>query len=183
MFVSIQGVTAASKSAAMPRIGRLGFRGYCTVRSDADFMRLALEQARAALAADEVPVGAVVVANGEVISRAHNSSIAMNDPSAHAEMLALRRAARSLGNYRLNDAVVYATLEPCAMCFGAMVHARIGRLVFGAMDPKSGVLGGGVDLRDAAIFNHRPRISPGVLEDECADCLRVFFDEKRAPRR
>ncbi len=153
------------------------------MRSDADFMRLALEQARVGLAAGEVPVGAVVAVNGKVVARAHNRPIAMNDPSAHAEILALRQAARSLGNYRLNNAVVYVTLEPCAMCFGAMVHARIARLVFGATDPKSGVLGGGIDLRDAFIFNHRPEIEASVLGNECADCLRMFFENKRVVKR
>lgn len=150
--------------------------------SDAALMRYAIEQACAASAAGEVPVGAVVVAAGEVVARAHNASVSSNDPTAHAEILVLRRVAALHGNYRLNGldgAVLYVTLEPCAMCYGAMVHARVPRLVFGATDPKSGVLGGVVDLRDAAVFNHYPEVTGGMLADECAALLRTFFEQKR----
>ncbi len=154
-------------------------------RSDADLMRCAVEQARAAAVAGEVPVGAVVVIAGEIVARAHNAPLASNDPTAHAEILALRRAAAACGNYRLSgrgepgDAVLYVTLEPCAMCFGAMVHARVSRLVFGAADPKSGVLGGAVDLRRTAAFNHHPEVTGGVLADECAALLHAFFEQRR----
>ena len=147
---------------------------------DVDLMRLALEQARTAAAANEVPVGAVVAVGGEVIARAANAAISTNDPTAHAEILALRDAARALGNYRLAGATLCVTLEPCAMCFGAMVHARVSRVVFGAADPKSGVLGGATDLHGIAAFNHRFEVGNGVLEDECAALLRDFFVHRRA---
>lgn len=148
-------------------------------RSDADFMRCALEQARLAADSGEAPVGAVVAVGEEIVARARNAPVAASDPTAHAEILALREAGRALGNYRLTDAVLYVTLEPCAMCFGAAIHARVRRLVFGAGDPKSGVLGGAGDLRAAVAFNHRPEISAGVLADECAALLRAFFEERR----
>lgn len=135
-----------------------------------------------AVASDEVPVGAVITVAGEVVARACNASVAANDPTAHAEILALREAAGVVGNYRLADAVLYATLEPCAMCFGAIVHARVPRVVFGVADPKSGVLGGAMDLRGAAVFNHRPEVTGGVMEDECAALLQAFFRERR-PRQ
>ena len=148
-------------------------------RSDADFMRCALEQARLAADSGETPVGAVVAAGQEVVARARNAPIGASDPTAHAEVLALREAARVIGNYRLTGAVLYVTLEPCAMCFGAAVHARIRRLVFGARDPKSGVLGGVLDLRAAAVFNHRPEVSGGVLAEDCAALLQAFFEDRR----
>ncbi len=146
-------------------------------------MRCALEQARLADAAGEVPVGAVVAAGGEVVARAYNMSVAANDPTAHAEILALRAAGAAVGNYRLTGAAVYVTLEPCAMCFGALVHARVARLVFGAADPKSGVLGGAMELRGGAAFNHRLEVTGGVLAGECAALLQGFFaDRRRQPR-
>ncbi len=146
-------------------------------------MRFALEQARLAADSGEAPVGAVVAVGKEIVARAGNAPIAASDPTAHAEVLALREAGRVLGNYRLTGAVLYVTLEPCAMCFGAAVHARVRRLVFGAGDPKSGVLGGAGDLRDAVAFNHRPEVSGGVLAGECAALLQAFFEDKRKQKR
>jgi len=148
--------------------------------SDIEWMRRALQQARSAADAGEVPVGAVLVLSGDMIARAGNAAIGANDPTAHAELTVLREAAAAVGNYRLTDAVLYVTLEPCAMCFGAMVHARVARVVFGAADPKSGVLGGAIDLRDAVSFNHHPEVVGGVLAAECAALLKMFFADKRS---
>ena len=147
--------------------------------SDIAFMELALEQAVIAQSKDEVPVGAVLVRGDEVLARCHNSPIAMNDPSAHAEMLVLRAAALHLSNYRLPNTTLYVTLEPCAMCFTAMVHARIERLVFGASDPKQGCVGGAIDLRKILTFNHRFEVTRGVLEDRCRVLLVDFFKHRR----
>ena len=146
---------------------------------DFAFMELALEQAVIAQREGEVPVGAVLVRGDEVLARCHNSPIAMNDPSAHAEILALRAAARHLSNYRLPNTTLYVTLEPCAMCFTAMVHARIERLVFGASDPKQGSVGGAVDLRKIFTFNHCFDVTSGVLEDRCRVLLLDFFKRRR----
>ncbi len=146
---------------------------------DIAFMELALEQAGIAQSKGEVPVGAVLIRGGEVLARCHNSPIAMNDPSAHAEMLALRAAALHLSNYRLPNTTLYVTLEPCAMCFTAMVHARIERLVFGASDPKQGSVGGAVDLRKIFTFNHCFGVTSGVLEDRCSVLLVDFFKRRR----
>ncbi|MFQ5816841.1 MAG: tRNA adenosine(34) deaminase TadA [Terriglobia bacterium] len=151
--------------------------------SDEQFMQLAVEEAQAAAAAAEVPVGAVVVANGVVIARAHNCSIALNDPTAHAEILALRQAAARCGNYRLNDADLYVTLEPCAMCAGALVQARVRRLIYGADDPKAGVVRSQVCLLEAPYLNHRVEVCAGVLAQACAAVLEKFFAERRAPIR
>ena len=150
-----------------------------TNATDESFMRLALECARTAQQCGEVPVGAVAVADGEVIATGHNRTITRNDPTGHAEMVCLREAAASLGNHRLNGVDLYVTLEPCAMCYGALVHARIQRLVFGAPDPKSGVLGGAADIADLGAFNHRMDIAGGVLADESADMLQACFSERR----
>ena len=147
--------------------------------SDVDLMRFALDQARMAFAVDEVPVGAVVAVEGEVVAGAYNMPITTNDPTGHAEILALRQAAQILGNYRLTDVVLCVTLEPCAMCFGAIIHARVQRLIFGATDFKSGVVGGRIDWRDAMVFNHHPEIISGVLANECAELMRTFFEKKR----
>jgi tRNA(adenine34) deaminase len=142
-------------------------------------MRAALAEAEAAAGSGEVPVGAVVVSGGEIVARGHNRSEADNDPSAHAEIVALREAARRAGNYRLTDATVYVTLEPCAMCMGALVQARIARLVFGAYDPKAGAAGSAVDLSESPSFNHRFEINGGVLAEECGAVLKAFFESKR----
>ena len=144
-------------------------------------MRAALAEAEAAAESGEVPVGAVVVAGGEIIARGHNRSETDNDPSAHAEIVALREAARRTGNYRLTDATLYVTLEPCAMCMGALVQARIERLVFGAYDPKAGAAGSAIDLSDSPSFNHRFEINGGVLAEECGSVLKAFFESRRAP--
>ena len=146
-------------------------------------MRLALAEARAAEGRGEVPVGAVIVHQGAVVARGHNASIVENDPSAHAEIVALRRAGRKLANYRLNDAALYVTLEPCTMCFSAMVHARIARLVYGASDPETGALSGVFQPDNPAAFNHVFAVTGGVLADQCGGALREFFGKRRQLRR
>lgn len=146
---------------------------------DSYFMRQALLLARDAEANDEVPVGAVVVLRNEIVGRGANAPISDKDPSAHAEVIALRDAAKALGNYRLSDARLYVTLEPCLMCAGAMVHARIDTVVFGATDPKSGVLGGCINVVDSKALNHRLKVVGGVDADESANLLRDFFRERR----
>ncbi|MBC7601082.1 MAG: tRNA adenosine(34) deaminase TadA [Ramlibacter sp.] len=150
---------------------------------DNHFMRLALEQAGRALAAGEVPVGAVVVKNGSVIATGHNAPVGTHDPSAHAEIAALRQAAASLGNYRLDGCTLYVTLEPCAMCAGAMLHARLDRVVFGAADPKTGAAGSVVDLFANASLNHQTQVARGVLQDECSGMLADFFRQRREEGR
>ncbi len=146
---------------------------------DAAFMQLALDQARQASASAETPVGAVVTVGGELIATGHNRSITDCDPSAHAEIVTLRNAAQARENYRLTDATLYVTLEPCAMCVGALVQARIVRLVFGAYDPKAGALGSAIDLSDSAAFNHRFEVQGGLMADECAAILKEFFEQRR----
>jgi len=142
-------------------------------------MRLALEQARQALRVDEVPVGAVAVVEGRVVGRAHNQRELLRDPTAHAEMLALTQAAAALGRWRLAGVTVYVTLEPCAMCAGAMVLARIDRLVYGARDPKAGAVESLYRLLDDPRLNHRVASTPGVLAEECGALLRAFFGKRR----
>ena len=146
---------------------------------DEAFMRAALEQARAAQIAGEVPVGALVVKDGEIIGTGFNAPISRHDPAAHAEILALRDAANRLGNYRLPGCVLYVTLEPCAMCVGAMLHARIARLVYGAADSKTGACGSVIDLFAEARLNHHATVTPGVMAEECTALLREFFAAKR----
>jgi len=146
---------------------------------DEKYMILALEEAYKSKERNEIPVGAIVVINSEVIAKAHNQSIFQNDPTSHAEINALRNAAKKVGNYRLRGATLYVTLEPCAMCYGAIVHARISRLVFGAYDPKTGVCGSTFNLHEQACFNHTPYITGGVLEGECSLILKDFFKERR----
>ncbi len=148
---------------------------------DQAHMRAAIGEAKVAVQVGEVPVGAVVVVNNAIIARGINRTISDTDPSAHAEIVALRAAAQELGNYRLSNATLYVTLEPCAMCMGAMVQARIGRLVFGAYDPKAGAAGSVIDLSDSPSFNHRFEINGGVLAEECGAVLKAFFESKRAP--
>jgi tRNA(adenine34) deaminase len=147
--------------------------------SDEVFMRLALDLASQANAIDEVPVGAVVVRDGEVIGRGFNAPISTRDPTAHAELQALRDAARTLGNYRLNACDLYVTLEPCAMCAGAIQHARIARVVYGALDPKTGACGSIIDLFAEQRLNHHASVTAGVLADECAQVLQNFFARRR----
>ena len=146
---------------------------------DETFMQAALDEARAAKAAGEIPVGAVVVVGGEIVARGQNRSIRDNDPSGHAEIVALRAAAQAESNYRLGGATLYVTLEPCAMCVGAVVQARLTRVVFGAYDPKAGALGSAIDLSDSRAFNHRYEILGGVLADDCGALLRDFFEQRR----
>ena len=143
-------------------------------------MSLALEEAGLAFEKQEVPVGAVLVKNEEIISRSHNQSISKNDPSAHAEMNVLRDAGKKLGNYRLNDCQLYITLEPCLMCFGACVHARIERIIFGAEDSKSGVIKNNLLLENEKFLNHKLSITSGILECESSKLLKTFFQERRS---
>jgi len=146
---------------------------------DHQFMRLAIEQAQLAAQSGEVPVGAVLVRDGQVISKAFNRPIANHDPSAHAEMLALREAALLEENYRIPGSTLYVTLEPCAMCSGAMLHARISRVVFGASDPKTGAAGSVLDLFASKQINHQTSVEGGVMGEECGQLLRDFFKERR----
>jgi tRNA(adenine34) deaminase len=150
---------------------------------DSDFMSQALAQARRGADAGEVPVGAVIVLDGRIIAAAHNRPIASSDPTAHAEVLALREACAALGTYRLNDAVLYVTLEPCVMCIGAMLNARIARLVFGAWDEKAGAVGSVYDIGRDGRLNHKLEIRGGVMEAECAGLMRDFFRGRRADSR
>ena len=144
-----------------------------------DFMRAALEQARLGLAAGEVPVGAVAVRGDEIVARAFNQPIGSVDPTAHAEVLVLREAARRAGNYRLTDTVVYVTVEPCLMCVGALVHARVREVVYGATEPKSGALVSTIRGAEAPGLNHRFVVTAGVLERECRELIQRFFRDKR----
>ena len=142
-------------------------------------MRAALDAARNADAAGEVPVGAVVVAGGGVIATGHNVSISAADPTGHAEIVALRAAAKELGNHRLSGATLYVTLEPCVMCVGAIAHARLSRVVFGAYDAKAGALGSVEDLSTSRALNHRFEVNGGVLAEECGELLKAFFAARR----
>jgi tRNA(adenine34) deaminase len=146
---------------------------------DEYFMRLALREAERALEHDDVPIGAIVVRDGEVIGSGHNERELRADPTAHAEMIALRDAARVFGSWRVLDAIMYVTLEPCAMCAGAIVLARVPRVVFGAADPKAGAAGSVLDVLDVPQLNHRPQVESGLLGEECADLLRAFFESRR----
>jgi tRNA(adenine34) deaminase len=146
------------------------------------FMRLALREAERALEHDDVPVGAVVVCDGEVIGAGHNERELREDPTAHAEVLALREAARHLGTWRILDSVLYVTLEPCAMCAGAIVLGRVGRVVYGAADPKAGAAGSVLDVLGEPRFNHRPQVEGGLLREECAALLVGFFASRRQKR-
>ena len=142
-------------------------------------MRAALDEAHAALAHDDVPIGAVVVHAGRVIGRGHNERERRQDPTAHAEVLALREAAAALGSWRILDSTLYVTLEPCAMCAGAIVLSRIPRVVYGAADPKAGAAGSIMDVLGDERLNHRPTVEAGVLGEACGDLLRAFFAERR----
>lgn len=147
--------------------------------SDVAQMQAALAEAENGGNAGEVPVGAVVTIDGEIVGRGHNTTITAHDPSGHAEIVALRAAASAKGNHRLPGATLYVTLEPCAMCMGAISQARISRLVFGAYDPKVGAAGSVIDLTDSKALNHRFEVNGGLLEKECAALLRQFFASKR----
>lgn len=151
--------------------------------SDEIFMRVALELARKAESLGEVPVGAVVVKDGKIVGRGFNAPIWRHDPSAHAEMLALRDAAQRLGNYRLVDCELFVTLEPCLMCAGAIMHARIARVVYGASDPKTGACGSVVDMFAERRLNHHAEVTGGVLMEECSTMLSNFFALRRAQQK
>ena len=146
---------------------------------DEKWMRCAIIEANIAKDKGEVPVGSIIIQNNQIIAKAHNCPISKNDPTAHAEIEALRKAGEILHNYRLPKTTLYVTLEPCAMCLGAMIHARIERVVFGASDPKSGVFGSTINLTSESIFNHQISVSGGVLEHECKDILQSFFKLRR----
>jgi tRNA(adenine34) deaminase len=148
-------------------------------RNDIDFMRLALEAARDAEAAGEVPVGAVLARGDAVLAVGRNRPVAGHDPTAHAEIEALRAAGLALGSYRLNDTTLYVTLEPCVMCASAIIHARVARLVFGAWDPKAGAAGSTTNVFTLAHMNHRVDVFGGVLMDDCARLLSGFFEARR----
>ena len=148
--------------------------------NDEDYMRAAMEEARRAGACDEVPVGAIVVLDGEIVGRGFNQPIGRHDPTAHAEIMALRDAAARLGNYRLPGCELFVTLEPCAMCSGAIMHARIARVVFGARDPKTGVAGSVLDLFAETRLNHHATIEGGVLGEDCGRMLSDFFAARRS---
>jgi tRNA(adenine34) deaminase len=149
------------------------------IRSDEDGMRAALRDAREAAAADEVPVGCVIVHDGLVIGRAHNQTETLQDATAHAEIVAIGAASTALGSWRLSDCTLYVTLEPCAMCAGAIILARVPRLVYGAFDPKAGACGSVLDVIHEPRLNHRVEVTPGVLAAECGELLREFFAAKR----
>ena len=149
------------------------------IELDRQFMQQALEQAQLAALAGEVPVGAVLVRDGLVISRAFNKPMSDHDPSAHAEMLALRQAAMADENYRLPGATLYVTLEPCTMCAGAILHARLDRIVYGATDLKTGAAGSVLDVFSSKRINHQTSVEGGVMGDECGQLLRDFFKERR----
>ena len=146
---------------------------------DEYYMRLALREAERALDHDDVPVGAVIVKDGEVIGASHNERELRNDPTAHGEMLALREASQAVGSWRVLDAVMYVTLEPCTMCAGAVVLARIPRIVYAAADPKAGAAGSVLNLLDVPELNHRPQVAAGLLAQEAGDLLRAFFASRR----
>jgi len=151
--------------------------------NDEDFMRAALELARQAEQSGEVPVGAVVVKDGMIVGRGSNAPIGRHDPSAHAEMLALRDAAQNVGNYRLVGCELFVTLEPCLMCVGAMFHARIARVIFGASDPKTGAAGSVLNLFEEPRLNYHAVLQGGVLAEECGKILSQFFAARRAQQR
>ncbi len=150
------------------------------LHSDTYFMGEALRQAAKAFEKGEVPVGAVVVREGRIVARAHNQVELLKDATAHAEMLAITQAEDAVGDWRLNDCTLYVTKEPCPMCAGAVVHARVGRVVFGAPDPKGGCAGTALNLLQFPGFNHRAEITPGVREEECRALLKQFFLQQRA---
>jgi tRNA(adenine34) deaminase len=147
--------------------------------ADENLMSAALAEARAAAAAGEVPIGAIAAKDGKVIARGQNRVLRDCDPTAHAEIVALRAAAQAIGNYRLTECELFVTLEPCAMCAGAMIHARLGRLIYAAADPKAGAAGSVLDVLNHPRLNHRMAVTEGVLADECGELLRGFFRERR----
>lgn len=163
-----------------PGAGETGGGRAIDPAADRAHMAAALDMARRARAESEVPVGAVVQLDGEIIGRGHNRTIGLCDPGAHAEMLAIRDAARALGNHRLAGACLYVTLEPCIMCAGAIAHARIARLVFGARDPRFGAAGGALNLLESPFLNHRCEVVAGMEAEQCGALLREFFACRRS---
>ena len=149
------------------------------MNEDEKWMQIAISEANLAKSKDEIPVGAVLIQNNELIAQAHNQPISHNDPTAHAEIQVLRIAAKQQRNYRLVDSTIFVTLEPCAMCLGAMMHARIKRIVFGASDPKTGVCGSCANLTSEAFFNHKISVLGGILEKESKEILQSFFKLRR----
>ncbi len=147
--------------------------------TDDDYMKMALAEAESAFKKDEVPVGAILLLEGRIIGRAHNEPITRNDPSAHAEMLALRQAAEAIGNYRLTEASLYVTLEPCIMCAGAIIQARLGRVIYGASDPKCGAVASLYEVLNDKRLNHQVAVTGGILKEECGEIISRFFREKR----
>ena len=146
---------------------------------DEKWMKIAIDEAHLAMDENEIPVGAVLVKDNKLIAQSHNRPIINSDPTAHAEIEVLRKAGEKLQNYRLTKTTLYVTLEPCTMCLGAMIHARIERVVFGAFDPKSGVCGSSINLLSESIFNHQISVNGGVLEHECKNILQSFFKLRR----
>jgi tRNA(adenine34) deaminase len=146
---------------------------------DKKWMKIALDEANLAMHEGEIPVGAILVQNDKLIAKAHNQPIINNDPTAHAEILLLRKAGEQQKNYRLAGSSLYVTLEPCTMCFGAMIHARVKRIIFGASDPKTGVCGSCINLNKESFFNHKISITGGVLENESRELLKLFFKSRR----
>lgn len=155
----------------------------CDVANDEQGMQFALQLAQQAYAANEVPVGAVVVYQGKVVGQGFNQPISTHDPSAHAEMVAIRQAAQSLGNYRLTGCILYVTLEPCTMCTGLLIHSRIQRLVYGATEPKAGAIASAIQLPQQPFYNHVLQIEQGVLEQECSTVLSDFFAMRREQKK
>jgi len=149
------------------------------MNKDEKWMQIALNEANLALNENEIPVGAILVKNGKLVAQSHNQSIRTNDPTAHAEIQLLRKAGEQQKNYRLIGSTIYVTLEPCTMCFGAMVHARIERIVFGASDSKTGVCGSCINLNKENFFNHKISITSGVLGNESSELLKLFFKSRR----
>ena len=149
-------------------------------QTDNDYMRTALELATAGRERGEVPVGSVLVMDGEILGRGFNQPVSLNDPTAHAEIVALREAGRETGNYRLTGATLYVTIEPCQMCVGAMVHARIARLVYGAPEPKAGAIESAVRALEHPSLNHHIEVTGRVLEDECREAIQAFFRDRRS---
>jgi tRNA(adenine34) deaminase len=157
-----------------------GDRDVANGRTDEEFMRAALELAREARERGEVPVGAVLVMDGEIVGRGFNQPVSKNDPTAHAEIVALRQAGRETGNYRLAGSTMYVTIEPCQMCVGAMVHARVARVVYGTPEPKAGAIESAMRAHEHPSLNHRLEVTGRVLEDECREVIQTFFQERRS---
>jgi tRNA(adenine34) deaminase len=157
-----------------------GFMPIEPMREDAAWMQIALEQARRAAELGEVPIGALVIKDGVILGQGHNRNLLDNDPTAHAEMVALRQAAAQFGNHRLVGCEMVVTIEPCAMCAGAMIHARLARLVYGASDPKAGAAGSVLQVLNHPRLNHKLQITPGILNDRCSEILKSFFQARRS---